>query len=106
MWKTTKITTKRISKTLDKGMDSVFESMGTAFDKMGDLFTNIDLEDDDDEVEETVGDPKCASFSTLSDAGIIRITNNNGHIVIDGTLKSLKVNGANFDTFLTNPLKE
>lgn len=105
MWKTTKYTTKRISKTLDKGMDSVFESMGTVFDKMGELFTDIDLEDDD-EVEETVVDPKCASFSTLSDDGVIRITNNNGHLVIDGTLKSLKVNGANFDTFLTNPLKE
>jgi len=86
-------------------MDSVFESMGTVFDKMGELFTDIDLEDDD-EVDETVVDPKCASFSTLSDDGVIRITNNNGHLVIDGTLKSLKVNGANFDTFLTNPLKE
>lgn len=105
MWKTTKYT-KRISKTLDKGMDSVFESMNTTFDKMNDLFKDIDLEDDEDEVEETVADPKCASFSTLSDDGIIRITNNNGHLVIDGTLKSLKVNGANFDTFLTNPLKE
>jgi hypothetical protein len=102
MWKTTKFTTKKISKTLDKGMDSIFESFNSACNQMNELFEDADLDDDEDETE----DLKCASFSTLSDNGTIRITNNNGHIVIDGSLKSLKVNGVDYDTLLTNPLRE
>jgi hypothetical protein len=47
------------------------------------------VEDDEDDD----ADDMCSSLTTKSDAGTICITNNNGHIVIEGKLKSLKVNG-------------
>jgi len=43
------------------------------------------------------------SFTVLSDDNIIRITNNNGHVVIEGVLKSLKINGIDFHAI---PFKE
>lgn len=94
MWST--ITTKvksinidgsKLNKDLDKGMDSIFKSMDTTFKNMGDLFNDIA----DAEVENT--NSTTASFTVHSDDSAINITNNNGHIIIEGSVKSLKVNG-------------
>jgi len=96
MWKTT-TTKKIISKKLDKGMDSVFDSMNTVFDNMSDLFKDKEEESEDDSESQDDSDLKCTAFTVLSDDNIIRITNNNGHVVIEGVIKSLKVNGVDFD---------
>jgi hypothetical protein len=94
------VTKKTLSKTLDNGMDSIFKSMDSVFEKMTDLFEDVDFE----ESAETE-DPKCSSYTTQSDDGVIRITNNNGHVVIDGNLRSLKVNDVDVSALMVNPLK-
>lgn len=105
MWTTTttKKTIKKLSDKTSKAMDSMFESMDGMFEKMNEIVSDVvsDDDDDDDDLLETEG-----VFKVDSDKGVISITANNGHLIIEGQLKSLKVNGVNYDTIMTNPLKE
>lgn len=79
---------EKASKKLDvafEKFDAAFEKMGDAFKETGNVFESI-LEGDEN-------DTTCASLSTNSDQGAISVTSNNGHIVIEGKIKSIKVNG-------------
>ena len=67
-------------------MDSMFESMDGMFKKMNEIVS--DVVSDDDDLLETEG-----VFKVDSDEGVISITANNGHLIIEGPLKSLRVNG-------------
>ena len=67
-------------------MDSMFESMDGMFEKMNEIVS--DVVSDDDDLLETEG-----VFKVDSDEGVISITANNGHLIIEGPLKSLRVNG-------------
>lgn len=82
MWTTT-TTIRKMSKKSKGKLDSVFESMEPLFEKMTDA---LDLDDDDDEERE---DPDCCAMAD----GVVSITTNKGHVVIEGELKSLKING-------------
>lgn len=85
MWTTTTIRkkTRGLTTKIEEKLDSVFESMEPLFEKMADA---LDLDDDDDEERE---DPDCCAMTD----GVVSITTNKGHVVIEGELKSLKING-------------
>ena len=102
MWTTTtKKTIKKLSDKTSKAMDSMFETMDGMFEKMDEIVSDAISGDDDDDLLDTEG-----VFKVDSDKGVISITANNGHLIIEGQLKSLRVNGVNYDTIMTNPLKE
>jgi len=79
-------TIKKLSDKTSKAMDSMFESMDGMFEKMNEIVS--DVVSDDDDLLETEG-----VFKVDSDEGVISITANNGHLIIEGPLKSLRVNG-------------
>jgi hypothetical protein len=80
MYKTTKTTTT-YKKALGKSFDAVFDSLKDTFDKASDLFS--DVSDDEDETP----------FGCAINDGTVSITSNNGHVVVEGDIKSLKING-------------
>jgi LytS/YehU family sensor histidine kinase len=85
-------TTTIFGKKAGKKFDAAFEKFDSAFEKMGDAFKETEgifesiLEDNAD-------DALCSSISANSDQGAISITSNNGHIIVEGKIKSLKING-------------
>lgn len=78
-----KKTTTTYRKALGKSFDAVFDSFKDTFDKASDLFDGIrDAEESDD----------CCAMND----GTVSITSNKGHVVVDGDIKSLKINGKDY----------
>jgi hypothetical protein len=78
---------RRLTTKTEKKLDSVFESMEPLFGKMAETLDSA-LGDEDGEEEEKE-DPDCCAMAD----GVVSITANNGHVVIEGELKSLRING-------------
>lgn len=75
-------TKKVITNGKDTKIDKAFDKISDAFDLLGDTFENI---------------TECSDVpSSFQSTGDVTITNNNGHIVIEGKVKSLKVNGEDY----------
>lgn len=73
--------------TVIKGTEKVKDNMSKGFEKMSEAFEYIG-----DGMEDIFKD---LGSSTQSN-GDTTITNNHGHVVIEGKVKSLKVNGVDF----------
>lgn len=85
-------TYKTVTTNMSKGLTKGFEKMSEAFEAMGEVFEDIG-----DTIGE-VGDDLHQKFGTMvQNDGSVCITNNNGHVVIEGKVKSLKVNGVDLE---------
>lgn len=85
-----------IGKNFSKGASKIDKDLSKGFEKIAEAFEDIGDSIDD------IFDGK--EWSSTQNSGDTTITNNNGHIVIEGTVKSVKINGV--DVALTVKVKK
>ena len=88
---TYKTVTTNMSKKLTKSFEKMSEALSHTADSMGDI------------LDEAFNDMGESSSTTEQNDGKTCITCNNGHVVIEGLVKSLKVNGVDL-LFPKNPV--
>jgi N-acetylneuraminic acid mutarotase len=86
--KVIKIQAGNIKNKFNESMDSLFEKVDSIFE---------DVEKVVDSVDEDDAEWQKGNSSSYQSSGGTTITNNNGHIVIEGKVKSLKVNGVDVE---------
>jgi len=82
---------KKINEKLTKSFEKMSEALAHTADSMGDI------------LDEAFNDMGESSSTTEQNDGKTCITCNNGHVVIEGLVKSLKVNGVDL-LFPKNPV--
>ena len=105
--KTTKTIIKTAGSKAEKVVDSMIENMDSVFEKFDDTMKafskaakemtyEVEKEGEEKEEKGSLFHAATLDCSCLND-GSVQITTNNGHIVIEGDVKSLKVNGEDIE---------